>query len=174
MRCPNCGKGGFSSHDAILRHMDQSKSGCSTWFNDFVRIREDLLSRSHDGSNNPWTMSIDEPPGGRDELYESGVDGDAHMLNGHQDNNFQAGSIEYFSGAAQTYNGGSTFIGKFDTDEFSNQRTSNIYYPFASRGDWELGSWLLRSSLSIGVIDSLLSLILVHFSYLVYQLRCSQ
>jgi len=96
------------------------------------------------------------------------------MLNGYQGKNFQAGSIEYFSGATQTYNGGSTFISKFDTDEFSNQRTSNIYYPFASRGDWELGSWLLRSGLSMGAIDSLLSLILVHFSYLVYQLRCSQ
>ncbi|KAI5992235.1 hypothetical protein EDD15DRAFT_2168646 [Pisolithus albus] len=56
------------------------------------------------------------------------------------------------------YKGGSTFINKFDADEFGQQRSSNIYYPFASRGDWELGSWLLRSGLSMGAIDVFLSL----------------
>ena len=173
MRCPNCGKGGFASHDAVSRHMGQPKSGCSTWFNDLVRIREDLLSGSHHGSNDLCTTSIDEPPGGREEPYESRVGGDEQMLDGHQDENFQASSINYFPGAAQTYNGGSTFINKFDTDEFSNQRTSNIYYPFASRGDWKLGSWLLHSGLSMGAINAFLSLSLVCF-LLDYQLCYSQ
>ena len=119
-------------------------------------------------------MSIDRPPGGGDNFFESEVSSDEQMLNGHQDKNFQAGYTKYFLGAAQTYSGGSTFTNRFDMDKFSSQQTLNIYYPFASRGDWELGSWLLHSSLSMSMIDSLLSLILVCVSYLECQLRCSQ
>ena len=59
----------------------------------------------------------------------------------------QSSSIKYFPGAMRLYRGGSTFIDKFHMDEFSNHRASNIYYPFASTGDWELGSWLLCSGL---------------------------
>ena len=174
MRCPNCGKGSFASHDAVSRHMGQSRSGCSTWFNDLVHIQEYSTGRSYDDSNNSRTMSIDRPPGGGDNFFESEVSGDEQMLDGHQDENFQAGYTEYFPGATQTYSGGSTFTNKFDMDEFSSQQTLNIYYPFASRGDWELGSWLLRSSLSMSAINSLLSLILVCVSYLECQLCCSQ
>ncbi|KAI5985287.1 hypothetical protein EDD15DRAFT_2176081 [Pisolithus albus] len=83
------------------------------------------------------------------------------MSDGTREENPDFSFIEYFPGAAQMYKGGSTFINKFDADEFGQQRSSNIYYPFASRGDWELGSWLLRSGLSMGAIDVFLSLDLV-------------
>ena len=120
------------------------------------------------------TMSIDRPPGGGDNFFESEVSSDKQMLDGHQDENFQAGYTEYFPGATKTYSGGSTFTYRFNMDKFSSQWTLNIYYPFASRGDWELGSWLLHSGLSMSTIDSLLSLILVRVSYLEHQIRCSQ
>ncbi|KAI6018236.1 hypothetical protein PISMIDRAFT_629398, partial [Pisolithus microcarpus 441] len=68
---------------------------------------------------------------------------------------------KYFPGAAQRYNGGSTFANKFDVDKFSKHRSLNIYYPFASSGDWELGSWLLCSGLSMSVINTFLSLSLI-------------
>ncbi|KAI6023119.1 hypothetical protein BKA83DRAFT_4027559, partial [Pisolithus microcarpus] len=64
-------------------------------------------------------------------------------------------------GAAQMYNGGSTFVNKFDVDKFSEHRSLNIYYPFASSGDWELGLWLLCSSLSMSAINTFLSLSLI-------------
>ncbi|KAI6003153.1 hypothetical protein EDD15DRAFT_2385610 [Pisolithus albus] len=83
------------------------------------------------------------------------------MSDGTREENPDFSFIEYFPGATQTYKGGSTFINKFDADEFGQQRSSNIYYPFASRGDWELGSWLLHSGLSMGAIDVFLSLDLV-------------
>ncbi|KAI6039430.1 hypothetical protein EDC04DRAFT_2526922, partial [Pisolithus marmoratus] len=57
-------------------------------------------------------------------------------------------------------------------DKFSNHQSLNIYYPFASRGDWELGSWLLHSGLSMGVINTFLSLHLVHFSELLLSGLC--
>ncbi|KAI5996688.1 hypothetical protein EDD15DRAFT_2387099 [Pisolithus albus] len=70
-------------------------------------------------------------------------------------------NFEYFPGAVQTYNGGSTFVNKFDADKFSELRSSNVYYPFSSSGDWELGSWLLRSGLSMSAINTFLSLRLI-------------
>lgn len=94
-----------------------------------------------------------------------------------QDPPERSSSTQYFPGAAHTYEGGKTFLDRFDADEFSKHRNSNIYYPFASRGDWELASWLLRSGLSMGAIDSLLSLDLVRpfvFNYLdaLVHIRC--
>lgn len=71
---------------------------------------------------------------------------------------------DHFPGAARSFDGGRTFLDKFDTDEFNSHRASNMYYPFAYRGDWEMASWLLRSKLSMNAIDSLLSLDLVRTS----------
>ena len=51
---------------------------------------------------------------------------------------------EYFPHAAHVYDGGLTFMDQFNTDPFSAQRKMNLYYPFTSWQDWELGSWLLR------------------------------
>ncbi|KAI5988435.1 hypothetical protein EDD15DRAFT_2141400, partial [Pisolithus albus] len=56
------------------------------------------------------------------------------------------------------------FVNKFDMDKFSELRSSNVYYRFAPSGDWELGSWLLRSGLSMSAINTFLSLHLVCFS----------
>ena len=52
---------------------------------------------------------------------------------------------EYFPHAACVYDSGLTFMDQFNTDLFSTLRRSNLFYPFASWQDWELGSWLLRS-----------------------------
>jgi hypothetical protein len=41
----------------------------------------------------------------------------------------------------------------------------NLYYPFASRDEWELAAFLLRSDLSLASIDSFLSLKLVSVLY---------
>lgn len=70
--------------------------------------------------------------------------------------------VEEFPGAAATFEQGRvSFLQRFDQDRFSEERRSNIYYPFASRADWELGLWLTRSGLSMAAIDGLLSLQLV-------------
>ena len=156
-RCPSCGKGGFTSPEAVSRHMGQPKSGCSTWFDNLVRIREDLQADGHNDQS-PRTVSNDESAG---HLGEYNQWDDDEMLDGTREGDPQSSSIEYFPGAAKTYSGGSTFLEKFDMDEFNSCRSSNIYYPFASRGDWQLGSWLLRSGLSMSAMDTFLSLDLV-------------
>ncbi|KAG1844896.1 hypothetical protein C8R48DRAFT_617664, partial [Suillus tomentosus] len=53
---------------------------------------------------------------------------------------------------------GYTFLDLFNSDENSVYRAKNPYYPFSGRKDWEIASWLLRSGLSMGKINSFLSL----------------
>ena len=71
--------------------------------------------------------------------------------------------------AAAVYGQGKTFMDEFRKDEFADCReeTGNVYYPFASRAEWELGSFLLRSSLSMADTDQFLKLDVVR----VYSLR---
>jgi hypothetical protein len=69
--------------------------------------------------------------------------------------------VEEFDGAAKTYGTGTSFMATFDSDKFANEHTDNPYYPFSSRAEWELGAFLLRSSLSMADINAFLSLTLV-------------
>ncbi|KAG2737085.1 hypothetical protein P692DRAFT_201684677, partial [Suillus brevipes Sb2] len=49
----------------------------------------------------------------------------------------------------------------FDADEFAECRKENLFYPFASKEEWEIGDFLLRSPLSMAAIDVFLKLPLV-------------
>ena len=60
--------------------------------------------------------------------------------------------------AAHVYGKGHTFMDVFDADPHADKRVENLYYPFASKQDWEMASWLLRSSLSMPAIDQFLHL----------------
>ncbi|KAJ3847914.1 hypothetical protein EV368DRAFT_87181 [Lentinula lateritia] len=53
---------------------------------------------------------------------------------------------------------GATFLDDFNDDCFADERKTNLYYPFASRPEWETASFLLNSSLSMLEIDSYLQL----------------
>jgi hypothetical protein len=69
--------------------------------------------------------------------------------------------VERFRNAAKVYRRGQTFWDRFNMDPYTAYRKDNLYYPFASRQDWELGSFLLCSSLSMAAIDEFLGLELV-------------
>ncbi|KAH7903379.1 hypothetical protein BJ138DRAFT_1020738, partial [Hygrophoropsis aurantiaca] len=66
-----------------------------------------------------------------------------------------------YPGAAQQYHYGQSFLENFNADQFSEQRKTNLFYPFASKEDWQVGAWLSRSRLSVAAIDSFLSLPLI-------------
>lgn len=68
---------------------------------------------------------------------------------------------ERFIGAARTFGKGNTFMNAFDTDPHSEKRKDNLFYPFAGRQEWQLASFLLRSSLGMSAVDMFLSLDLV-------------
>jgi len=59
------------------------------------------------------------------------------------------------------YPRGTCFMEQFFNDQYATFQQQNLYYPFASRVDWQLVLWLLRSHLSMTTIDDFLSLELV-------------
>lgn len=73
---------------------------------------------------------------------------------------------EEYEGAAQTYGTGTTFMDHFDHDQYASERINNLYYPFATREEWEMASFLLRSDLSMADINKFLSLALVSFDFM--------
>lgn len=58
-------------------------------------------------------------------------------------------------------------MSKFDTDEYSKQREENLYYPFESKDDWEIGYFFLCSGLSMSLVDEYFKLKLVCISFCV-------
>jgi hypothetical protein len=78
-----------------------------------------------------------------------------------------SGEVEdIFEGAARILGLGKTFMDRFNADPYSNIRKDNIYYPFTSRDEWELASFLLRSGMSMATIDEFLGLRLVSCFFL--------
>lgn len=69
--------------------------------------------------------------------------------------------IEVHPAAGKILGHGSTFMDDFEADPYANERRDLPYYPFASRDEWELASFLLRSPLSMKSIDMFLSLSMV-------------
>ena len=50
---------------------------------------------------------------------------------------------------------------KFDNDQFSKERQMHSHYPFASKDEWYMGSFLLHSGLSMAALDQFFKLELV-------------
>jgi hypothetical protein len=70
-------------------------------------------------------------------------------------------SVEKFPGAGCTFGRGKSFLEDFNSDPYAASRQMNLYYPFASKEEWELASFLLLSGLSMANITKFLSLKLV-------------
>ena len=60
-----------------------------------------------------------------------------------------------------TYGQASTFLDRFNEDEYASFRAVNMYYPFSSKAEWELASFLLSSDLSMQKVNEFLKLKLV-------------
>ncbi len=61
---------------------------------------------------------------------------------------------------------GLTFLELFDKDEYAEQRTGNLYFPFASEEEWQLAAFLLKSGLSMSSVGEFLKLKLVSVPYI--------
>ena len=170
-QCPSCGKDNFKDHSAVARHMSQSSSGCSTWLQDLICLHSASVqartANSMDIDHEPNIPDIDSELDGPgfgdcDEVFQGGSgegDGQVHEEGTLTDLDF----IDWHPEPSQTYGRGHTFLDWFHSDENSVYRAANHYYPFSSRKDWEVVSWLLRSGLSMAKINSFLSLEMVSF-----------
>ena len=66
-----------------------------------------------------------------------------------------------FPAASKTYGRGKSFVDCLNNDKFAPYRVQNPHYPFADQEEWELGSFLLRSGMSLQKVDEFLRLKLV-------------
>ncbi|KAG2051846.1 hypothetical protein BDR06DRAFT_983361 [Suillus hirtellus] len=86
------------------------------------------------------------------------ADSDEGVFTGHINEAGMLPTTDLCPNASQTYGKGHTFLDLFYSDENSIYHTKNLYYPFSSQKEWEVVSWLLHSGLSMGKINSFLSL----------------
>lgn len=69
----------------------------------------------------------------------------------------------FHSNTPLSWTGGTNLLQKMDKDQFAEERQENIYFPFASRMEWDLASWLSTGGLSQKEVDSFLKLDYVSF-----------
>ncbi|KAG1852600.1 hypothetical protein C8R48DRAFT_777420 [Suillus tomentosus] len=175
-QCPNCLED-FASPWAVTRHLSQPLTSCLRWIDQLESASQilldpdpyhgfpmDLEPEALPGHwdidinvNNPDCPYSDE--GVTVNLESDVLESGAESLSG------QASKpkvfVEHFKGAAKVYQRGQTFQDWFDMDAYAAHRKENIYYPFASLQDWELGSFLLCLSLSMAAINQFLRLELI-------------
>ena len=141
--CPNCGLI-FSSSTAVLKHMNHRYSSCHLWFTNTQPESPPRAPLSETHTPPPSHHFSDTPPPSH---YFPHTPPLSH----------------YFPHAGHVFDSGPGFLGWFRSDEDAEARSINPYYPFASKGEWELAGFLLRSGLSMKLINEFLSLSLVSF-----------
>ncbi|KAG1886286.1 hypothetical protein F4604DRAFT_1675922 [Suillus subluteus] len=145
-QCPLCSKGGFKDHVTVARHMGQPRSGCSTWLQNLICLDDGPNNHIESGSFGDWDEMF-QVSSNEDQVYEGATPTrDSEVI------------VDSYPNCAQSYGRGHTFLDLFNSDKNSKHCVTNPYYPFSSQKDWQVGSWLLRSGLSMGKIDSFLSL----------------
>lgn len=160
MRCARCHRN-FRDRKALLCHMNHPFGGCHSHFQEVADLADEL--RRH--KNRPTQNENDDM-----QLMdlEPGMDGPGNAMfmehdnSGGNDWSMDGGLfVEEYEGAAKEYGTGTTFMREFDGDRYAGERVENLYYPFASRDEWQFAAFLLRSDLSMASIDLFLSLNLV-------------
>ena len=163
-RCPSCSKA-FPNHTRLLQHMNQPRGRCVAGrilTNPRSFSFPDLHADSDTGGddNDDWEdidAGLDLPVNDMDiDLGLEAPDFTRETQIGEPDS-----FTEWYPGASVNYGGGHTFMDTFDADQFSSERQSNLFYPFASKAEWEFASWLANSGLSMAAIDKCLALDIV-------------
>ncbi|KAI6023000.1 hypothetical protein BKA83DRAFT_4493100 [Pisolithus microcarpus] len=168
--CPRCVKA-FRTANGVTFHLQQPRTACHLWEREYISFSGDptledadalaLRSPNWDAEQTdshfevpyPEDVDYDVPEIGEREKPVEGVEASVpttcagHLCQGEQ-----------FEGAAIVYRIGDTFLRHFDMDCHALHRQTNMYYPFANLGDWEMANFLLQSNLSMREIDSYLSL----------------
>ena len=159
--CPRCEKR-FKTDEKVTRHLNQPRSSCANLIDDLISPKA-FLSKGQSPLPERVPDSFDMDLMGTDN-FTAQVDQDVKMATqGPEYASDTSNSVyrENFDSAAKEWGFGSTFMGRFDCDESAYIRQENLYYPFASKADWELAAFLLRSRLSMAMIDDFLGLQLV-------------
>ncbi|KAG2737289.1 hypothetical protein P692DRAFT_20762125, partial [Suillus brevipes Sb2] len=153
MRCPSCSKR-FKNEGCFLQHLNQPSSHCYKWDGNLVRILRPAQAPSPQ-----FPLHNDTDPTFDPEYMDHGVDADTGAEYGSSGSQADYGEeVEFYDGAGKTWGVGKTFMDQFNEDEYAAEREQNQYFPFASKPDWEMASYILRSDLSMAEIDEYLNL----------------
>jgi len=155
-RCPNCSKR-FPSSTGVVQHLSQLCTSCLLWSTDIIAIANGL---DDEGKNDDQTRAI--PDASVFEEMDVDPDDDNFTMD---DGGFPGGAsiIQSIDVAdrANIFGLGTTFFDNFFADDHADKCQTNLYYPFASRDNWEVGLFLMCSGLSMSAIDQFLKLQLV-------------
>jgi hypothetical protein len=158
--CPKCGKT-FTKDSSVTRHLSQPRTSCHSYTHDVVDISQfaEVEPPRHQVSELDNSHRFLQP---HDEDHLQYHDDDVF---GTVDNDFGTSGEsleEKYEGAGTCYSqDGLTFLDLFDADEYAECRKYNLFYPFASKEEWEVADFLLRSPLSMAATDEFLKLPMV-------------
>jgi len=165
--CPRCEKR-FPTNQKVVRHLGQPRSSCALLIDDLITLSEPLQPSPHSSVRPQQETDIPDMYSADSNDTAAQYYGDIEMASldpePNPSSNHDANESEYreeFPGASKVFGSGTTFMDNFDSDGFADLRQENLYYPFASKGDWEMAAFLLRSGLSMAKIDDFLNLQLV-------------
>ncbi|KAF5321441.1 hypothetical protein D9619_000085 [Psilocybe cf. subviscida] len=164
--CPRCGEV-FRNFSRMIRHMAQPFSRCKAHQDALQEatlnsLRKSPQPSSPEPSSHRTTPEIDlpptPPPPELDDLVGPQITGEPNIPHFQPLPASCSLEIIYHPSAAEMYGQGTTFLDAFNQDKFAEYRKTNIYYPFASKMESELGIFLIRSSMSMAEINSFLKL----------------
>ena len=141
-QCPSCHKR-FSRDSSILRHMNNPHTSCMTWF--------DFLESLHSPIGHP-SPNLHDESGPSEETTNDNEAADCSRTRYFEDTHPNVPHI---------FGSGPGFTDLLDSDPHAEKRRENLYFPFSSKVEWGLASWLLCSGLSMRAIDDFLSLPIV-------------
>jgi hypothetical protein len=172
-RCPSCRKE-FPNDSCVLRHMNSPQTSCQNWLQ--------FLASAVQGVSGPSTTAHPHPSSRTNSttahpLPSSRTNGTtAHPHPSSRTNNttndnesasddtlMAAHYEDVHRNTPSFFGSGPTFMDKFNADPSADKRQENLYYPFWSREEWGLASWLLCSGLSMRAINDFLALPIVSF-----------
>jgi len=166
-RCPRCSKN-FQDMSRVMNHMNQPSSSCLSYYEEISHANALQVPNSNLNilaGNGPQSLhqKLTDVP---NDLMDVATDFDSPIMDIDNTDTLpatwtSAPFLEMYPGAAQTFGRAPTFMDVFDADPHAPKRKQHPYYPFASREEWQLASFLLCSDLSMNAIDKFLKLGLV-------------
>lgn len=148
--CPYCGKR-FAD---VLRHLNHRESKCASWFTLPLHLTRSMSPHPPE--------SIDSIVGAAPLPPTTSLEATEYRTSNYS---HSEPFWTEFRTAGKIFGHGRSFVERFNDDSYATYRVQNPYYPFADQQEWELGSFLLGSGMSMQKLDEFLKLKLVFCSY---------
>ncbi|KAF8553694.1 hypothetical protein OG21DRAFT_1485200 [Imleria badia] len=150
-RCPKCLKD-FPTAEGVTRHRSQPRAACNVgdgWETEVLTIPNEHINGELDCDEGP--VSSQSSP----RFLAPRADQDFFQQQLEPED--QRSSVPLVPAKTED----STFLTRFNSDPYSAHQQDNLYYLFASLDDCEIANFLLKSKLSMKLIDEFLSLRMV-------------